>query len=327
MNDTTVAMRPLAVRACVACGRSFPPKKGVHVYCSKVCQERMHTLRKRVTQVPSLPKPCTECLENFQPVRASHDFCSRACSITARRKVAHEARAAVPVECTTCSATFLPRKTWQVYCSTRCRNTATAKRATSRRVVKLCRTCNEYQSRSKFEDGAWNCNECVSVKSAGLRRCSSCEEVKVISEFNWHHAGGAQSRCRPCSKEAERIRTQDPVERRRARSARLLRSFGITADEFDELLMIQGGVCAICREAREGDGDAFHVDHDHRCCAGQRTCGACIRGICCRGCNQAMGLLKDSAERADAIAAYLRRDRAGRQVTAGDGQAMRSRAD
>lgn len=52
------------------------------------------------------------------------------------------------------------------------------------------------------------------------------------------------------------------------------------------------------------------VDHDHSCCpADNHSCGKCIRGLVCRWCNMAMGMLEDDPARAQAMAEYLERFR------------------
>lgn len=70
----------------------------------------------------------------------------------------------------------------------------------------------------------------------------------------------------------------------------------MSADEVDELLAAQGGVCAICR--RRPDRDAsLHVDHCHA--TGR------IRGILCLNCNQAIGKLGEDPELFRRAAEYL----------------------
>jgi len=71
--------------------------------------------------------------------------------------------------------------------------------------------------------------------------------------------------------------------RNNARRHWLKRTYGLTIDEYDQMVAQQGDVCAICREpppARQ----RLAVDHDH-------TSGA-VRGLLCRQCNMALGLLE-----------------------------------
>lgn len=75
-----------------------------------------------------------------------------------------------------------------------------------------------------------------------------------------------------------------------------MRRYGITAQEYDLLLLTQGGGCAICR--REcGSGRQLAVDHDHD--------SGDIRGLLCKNCNTGLGLMKDSPALLRAGAAYI----------------------
>jgi hypothetical protein len=73
--------------------------------------------------------------------------------------------------------------------------------------------------------------------------------------------------------------------------------------------------CEICgadlleRHRQPGGGKVsavLVVDHDHMCCPVDRySCGKCVRGLLCRTCNMALGLLYESSETARSLAAYL----------------------
>jgi hypothetical protein len=59
--------------------------------------------------------------------------------------------------------------------------------------------------------------------------------------------------------------------------------YGISREEYDEILCIQNGVCGIC--GTKPGARRLAVDHDHE--TGE------IRGLLCANCNRALGNLKD----------------------------------
>lgn len=87
------------------------------------------------------------------------------------------------------------------------------------------------------------------------------------------------------------------------RDAYLRREYGLSSADVDARVMEQGG-CAVCGRG-EPDDRGWQVDHDHACCPGKRSCGRCVRGVLCRPCNTALGLLRDSPDVALSAAAYM----------------------
>lgn len=67
--------------------------------------------------------------------------------------------------------------------------------------------------------------------------------------------------------------------------------------------------CDICGrqlERRTSIGKAV-IDHNHGCCAGERSCGACIRGVLCSRCNTMVGYVETmtTLELVPLVFAYL----------------------
>ena len=87
------------------------------------------------------------------------------------------------------------------------------------------------------------------------------------------------TRCRPCISKM-------------AHAKRLADTYSLTAEQYAAILAHQGGACYICR--RKPGAKRLACDHDHRCCPGPISCGKCVRGLLCRGCNRdVLGHLKD----------------------------------
>jgi hypothetical protein len=89
---------------------------------------------------------------------------------------------------------------------------------------------------------------------------------------------------------------------KRKKNENLVRRYGITLKQFNEILTNQGNVCKICSR----DSKRFVIDHDHACCDTKKTCGKCIRGIICENCNRALGLVEDSIEILNNMIRYLK---------------------
>ena len=81
--------------------------------------------------------------------------------------------------------------------------------------------------------------------------------------------------------------------------------YGITEDEYQEMLKDQDYRCAICGTHQEDQKIRMSVDHDHKCCPGLYSCGKCLRGLLCRNCNLMLGVLKDEEEILQAAINYL----------------------
>jgi Recombination endonuclease VII len=74
-----------------------------------------------------------------------------------------------------------------------------------------------------------------------------------------------------------------------------------------QLIEDQHGLCYMCDQPLDFKSvRAVHVDHDHGCCPGKRTCGWCILGISCHGCNTGAGKFGDDEDRMELAAARRR---------------------
>jgi hypothetical protein len=69
--------------------------------------------------------------------------------------------------------------------------------------------------------------------------------------------------------------------------------YKMTIEEYESLLASQGGHCALCEAVQGDDKRRMGVDHSHTCCASQKGCGRCNRGILCANCNRRVGFLEE----------------------------------
>lgn len=189
-----------------------------------------------------------------------------------------------------------------------------------------CAKCIRKQERDKYAEthgGDWCARACAHCgemfeheKKPGnpriycSERCKANAAAAAQKSRNYH----AIRRCKCGSTDVAKVGLavcpsckvdkRDPGKRRASNRARRFSLYGITEDDFNELLAQQRGKCAVCATLDPGPRGWF-IDHDHACCAGIGSCGNCIRGLLCQDCNFILGLAKDSTDRLLAAAKYL----------------------
>lgn len=127
--------------------------------------------------------------------------------------------------------------------------------------------------------------------SSTTKRCGGCREHRPLSHFypDRRYRDGVYHTCRAC------LRTQAKAVR------------GV---DYALRFAQQGGVCAVCRTPPE-EGQSFDVDHDH---VSNR-----VRGLLCRRCNVAYGMLGESLDTIASLLSY----HLGWQRQAGNDPALR----
>ncbi len=175
-----------------------------------------------------------------------------------------------------------------------------------------------------------------------LKQCSKCDEFKLPSEFHKDkiQKSGYYPSCKKCRTESSKefyqsdrsLKWKDYAKRPDIRAKNIERSkqyrkngkktisarkyyvsdkgrsnwlkctYGITLEQYTEMLLMQKGVCAICglpETASDGKGELkrLSIDHDHATNV--------IRGLLCMKCNMMLGSAVDNPETLISGAKYL----------------------
>jgi hypothetical protein len=138
------------------------------------------------------------------------------------------------------------------------------------------------------------------------KKCTKCKNEKDLSEF--YHT---RADCKECMLKYRRERyASNPYDKEYAekykyarKGYRLKQRYGISVEEYESLLILQNGVCAICMGAEnffckvDKTIRSLAVDHDHE--------SKKIRGLLCNKCNRGIGLFQDNTSLLDAAKSYL----------------------
>lgn len=164
-----------------------------------------------------------------------------------------------------------------------------------------CSRCRMQKTAEWFSPSYWGksgvwCRVCYAAYRRGeptperpdlpVQTCSVCKrEYRPMQ---------AKTKARYCSRSCKN--KFSPARR----AVYLVRKYGITADDYETMLIGQGGGCAFCAKRPEDQNrysTYLHVDHDHE--TGR------VRGLLCGSCNLALGRLGDSPDAIRRVLTYL----------------------
>lgn len=143
-----------------------------------------------------------------------------------------------------------------------------------------------------------------------------CANVVCLDYFIANN--GNQKYCKKChrlmKRELERIAGKKYRIRRKRRLGKtalslhmwagmIRRKYKLSKQDFDDLANRQNRRC-VCGKSLFSGSRRPHIDHDHECCPGDKSCGACVRGLLCFRCNVVLGLYEKES---DLLPAYLKR--------------------
>lgn len=145
--------------------------------------------------------------------------------------------------------------------------------------------------------------------SEQLLNCSLCKQDKDSSCFHRQStkARGFQSYCKECRKKRQETKAEEVGKQAWAKINRkyyLKCQYGLSLEQFDDLLKVQNYSCKICKtDERDVYRGSLFVDHCH-------TTGK-IRGLLCHQCNTALGKFRDSETILLSAIEYLKENKDG----------------
>ena len=159
-----------------------------------------------------------------------------------------------------------------------------------------------------------------------MKYCPKCEKNKPLGDF-WKAAKESDGKfycCKICGnaiardsyyrhnkirykrsqawKKANPEKVREQNRRAVKRGSTLRYMYGITREDFNKILLDQGGKCAICNRlfSNRRKSTKPHVDHEHE--KKKR-----VRGLLCDACNNGIGRFNDRIDLLLSAVEYLRR--------------------
>lgn len=163
------------------------------------------------------------------------------------------------------------------------------------------------------------------------KKCTKCKIEKELTEYHKHKNGknGLRATCKVCNKIEHQLWVDNNRDKTRANSAkfakvnrdkcnaklkryrkkypekeksrRLKKRYGITLDDYNDMLKNQNECCDICKKHKTTWKIPLNVDHCH-------TTGK-VRGLLCGQCNRGIGIFEDNPDFLENAKKYLEKEK------------------
>lgn len=126
-----------------------------------------------------------------------------------------------------------------------------------------------------------------------LRECPSCHKPFKTRVKNIARGGGVY-----CSKKCNPVYSPRHTKKEIARRSNLKSKYGISLQDFDNMVKRQGGKCLICDNKPNHKHRKLFVDHCHE--SGK------VRGLLCGQCNAGLGMFHENVTTLTRAIEYLK---------------------
>ena len=137
------------------------------------------------------------------------------------------------------------------------------------------------------------------------RICNKCHNEKDL-ETGFYKTGRKSDpnpnnrhyTCKECTK--SRVSAAHKADPSLQRRRDLRRKYDISLEEYDQMVSLQGGKCALCPATAPGgkhNNEHWFIDHDH-------VTGK-VRELLCFDCNIVLGIINDSPEHLGRMITYI----------------------
>ena len=138
-----------------------------------------------------------------------------------------------------------------------------------------------------------------------MKECNRCKQSLPLDAFHKSKANkdGFNRRCGKCTASYNKEHYKETREKRLAYQREWDRKnkfrsrfskYGITLDDYNQMLAAQNNMCAVCKRVPEG---YFYIDHCHK----TKT----VRGLLCLRCNTGLGNFRDDPSILQSAISYL----------------------
>lgn len=163
--------------------------------------------------------------------------------------------------------------------------------------MKICSKCHFPKEGNLYSKGKSACKICCGMALKAWKKDTSYK-YKPNPELGRSRAKAYREN------NPEKVKARYSREKAKSRWNFLLRTYNLTQDDYNKILLEQSNRCQICKVLFSGKRSPA-VDHNHACCPGSRSCGKCVRSILCNNCNSMLGHAKDDIEILKSAIKYL----------------------
>ena len=143
----------------------------------------------------------------------------------------------------------------------------------------------------------------TAITAYPTKTCKKCNNSYTLDKFTnqKRYKDGKHPWCKSCRYVYDRLWS---INNKLAKRTSILKSrskkFGLTYEEYQNLINVQNNQCAICKKTEKEEKRALAIDHCHS--SGK------IRGLLCHMCNRMLGMARDNIDILNKAISYLEKN-------------------